>query len=64
MVVDDRVRDGVLDRVPEPDAGSDDVKRYALASVVALAVGACAVLLNELRNLGRLLADALNGRPR
>ena len=38
------------------------VKRYAFASVAALAVGFCAVLLNELRNLGRLLSDAINGR--
>ena len=39
------------------------MKRYAAVSVLAMTVGAAAILLNELRNLGRLLADVINGKP-
>lgn len=60
MAVDDRASDGVLDRIPEPDAGSAVVKRVAVLSVLSLTVAAAAVVWNELRQAARLLADAIN----
>ncbi len=39
------------------------MRRAALLSVAALAVGVAVVVWNEIRQLGQLAADAINGRP-
>ena len=39
------------------------MKRVAAVSVLSVLVGVCLVVWNEIRHFGRLLSDAIGGKP-